>query len=73
MMRLALERCFSNPAVTAVLIDPLFSNVSARRFYERFGFHPVERRTFGTDDCMVYRLERKKRRRPPTHPPSAPR
>jgi aminoglycoside 6'-N-acetyltransferase len=59
MMRLALDRCFAQPAVTAVLIDPLFSNVAARRFYERLGFVPVGRRTFGTDDCMVYRLERK--------------
>jgi aminoglycoside 6'-N-acetyltransferase len=29
MMRLALERCFSDQAVTAVLIDPLLSNVCA--------------------------------------------
>jgi aminoglycoside 6'-N-acetyltransferase len=57
-MRLALERCFSNPSVTTVLIDPLFSNVNARRFYERLGFRAVGRRTFGIDDCMVYRLER---------------
>jgi aminoglycoside 6'-N-acetyltransferase len=60
MMQLALERCFSDLAVTAVLIDPLFSNLAARRFYERIGFRPVGRRTFGTDDCMVYRIERKK-------------
>jgi aminoglycoside 6'-N-acetyltransferase len=59
MMRLALDRCFSDPAVTAVLIDPLFSNLRARRFYERLGFQPVGRRKFGTDDCMVYRLERR--------------
>ena len=58
MMRLALDRCFSDPKVKAVLIDPLFRNVSARRFYERLGFGAVGRRTFGTDDCMVYRLER---------------
>jgi aminoglycoside 6'-N-acetyltransferase len=58
MMRLALDRCFSDPKVKAVLIDPLFRNVSARRFYERLGFRPLERRTFGTDDCMVYRVAR---------------
>lgn len=58
MMRLALERCFAAPDVTAVLIDPLASNERAHRFYERLGFVPVERRRFGDDDCWVYRLER---------------
>jgi aminoglycoside 6'-N-acetyltransferase len=58
IMRLALDRCFSDPAVTAVLIDPLLSNIRARRFYERFGFRALGQRRFGTDDCMVYRLER---------------
>jgi aminoglycoside 6'-N-acetyltransferase len=41
-----------------VLLDPLASNTRAHRFYERFGFVPVERRTFCADDCIVYRLER---------------
>jgi aminoglycoside 6'-N-acetyltransferase len=58
MMRLALDRCFSEPAVRAVLIDPLASNTRAHRFYERLGFHRVDRRMFGDDDCHVYRLER---------------
>ena len=58
MMRMALERCFADPAVTAVIIDPLASNVRAHRFYERLGFRFVERRTFLGDDCFVYRLER---------------
>jgi len=58
MMRLAIDRCFAAPAVKAVLIDPLASNTRARRFYERLGFKPVGPRRFGTDDCMVYRLER---------------
>jgi aminoglycoside 6'-N-acetyltransferase len=58
MMRLALARCFKDPAVTAVLIDPLVSNVRAHRFYERLGFQFVERRRFGDDDCFVYCLER---------------
>jgi aminoglycoside 6'-N-acetyltransferase len=58
MMRLALDRCFSDPAVTAVLIDPLFSNLRARRFYERLGFRALGQRRFGTDECIVYRLER---------------
>jgi aminoglycoside 6'-N-acetyltransferase len=58
MMRLALKRCFQAPEVTAVLIDPLESNVQAHRFYERLGFQFIERRTFDEDYCLVYRLER---------------
>ncbi len=58
MMQLALERCFAEPAVTAVIIDPLASNTRARRFYERLGFVFVEDRRFGQDECAVYRIER---------------
>ncbi len=58
MMRLALERCFAEASVTAVLVDPLARNTRAHRFYERLGFRRVERRSFGADDCFVYRLER---------------
>lgn len=58
MMRLALERCFADPRVVAVIIDPLASNTGAIRFYERLGFRHVERRMFGDDDCQVMRLER---------------
>jgi aminoglycoside 6'-N-acetyltransferase len=59
MMRLALNRCFAAPAVNAVLVDPLASNTASHRFYERLGFRFVERRQFGTDDCKVYRLDRR--------------
>jgi aminoglycoside 6'-N-acetyltransferase len=58
MMRLALDRCFADPAVSAVLVDPLAGNTRAHRFYERLGFRFVEARRFGEDDCFVYRLER---------------
>ena len=58
VMQQAITRCFSDPAVTAILIDPLASNERAHRFYERLGFEFVERRQFGADDCFVYRLER---------------
>ncbi|MCG8554915.1 MAG: acetyltransferase [Proteobacteria bacterium] len=58
MMRLAIDRCFADPAVGAILIDPMASNDRARRFYERLGFRFVENRSFGDDDCAVYRLER---------------
>ena len=59
MMRLAIERCFADQAVTAILIDPLANNTRAHRFYRRLGFRPVGRRTFGRDDCLVHRLERR--------------
>jgi aminoglycoside 6'-N-acetyltransferase len=58
MMRLALTHCFADPRVSAVIIDPLASNVRAHRFYARLGFAPVERRKFGDDDCLVHELTR---------------
>ena len=58
IMRAALQRCFAQPRVTAVLIDPLESNTRARRFYERIGFRAVGPRRFGNDDCIVYRFDR---------------
>jgi aminoglycoside 6'-N-acetyltransferase len=44
--------------VTAVVIDPLASNVRAHRFYARLGFKPVGERRFGPDDCLVHELTR---------------
>ena len=58
MMGLAIDRCFADPEVTAILIDHLASNTGAIRFYERLGFGFVEKRSFGGSDCMVYRLQR---------------
>lgn len=58
MMQMAIDKCFANPRVEAIVIDPLASNTRALQFYERLGFKPVERRWFGEDDCMVCRLER---------------
>ena len=64
MMRQALERCFADPAVRAVLVDPLASNERAQAFYRRFGFEFSETRRFGDDDCRVFRLERRHWRPP---------
>ena len=58
MMALAIDDAFADPAVTAIVIDPLNSNADAHRFYRRLGFAPVGRRMFDDDDCLVHRLER---------------
>ena len=59
MMTQAIGRCFANPDVTAILIDPMASNTPAQRFYEAMGFTLVGPRRFGPDECLVYRLERR--------------
>ena len=58
MMRLAIEHCFADQDVTAILIDPLTTNTGAQRFYARHGFSVVGPRRFGDDDCTVMRLGR---------------
>lgn len=58
MMTLAINDCFADPSVTAIVIDPLASNADAHRFYRRLGFEVVGRRLFHEDDCLVMRLER---------------
>lgn len=58
MMRLAFQRCFASPLVTAILIDPLLSNTRAHSFYQRLGFVPEGARRFGQDECLVHRLTR---------------
>jgi aminoglycoside 6'-N-acetyltransferase len=59
MMRLAFARCFSDPLVTGIIIDPLVSNTRAHKFYQRLGFVPTHRQVFHEeDDCFVHRLTR---------------
>ncbi len=58
IMQQSLARCFSIPAVNAVLIDPLASNIRAIKFYERIGFQYLESRKFGDSDCKVYSFSR---------------
>ncbi len=57
-INLAIDRCFADSDVTAILIDPLMGNDRAQRFYRRVGFVPVGPRQFGGDHCLVMRLER---------------
>jgi aminoglycoside 6'-N-acetyltransferase len=58
MMQQAIDRCFANADVTAILIDPLANNAKAHRFYERLGFRFVREQWFGEDHCFVYIFER---------------
>ncbi len=58
MMNLAIERCFKNPDVSRILIDPIKSNKKAHRFYERLGFQFIEERLFDDTACLVYELKR---------------
>lgn len=60
MMELAIARCFSNESVDGILIDPLKSNIKARKFYERIGFVLVEERNFDGTPCLIYELKREK-------------
>lgn len=58
MMTLTVDEAFADPAVTAIVIDPLNTNTEAHRFYQRLGFEVVGRRMFDEDDCLVHRLTR---------------
>lgn len=58
MMERAIERCFADPAVHTILLDPLAANTRAHRFYERLGFECIAQREFRGDQCCVYRLRR---------------
>jgi len=58
MMRLAFTRCFADPSVSSIVVDPLVRNIQAHRFYKNLGFRRVDRRMFGSDDCFVYQLDR---------------
>jgi aminoglycoside 6'-N-acetyltransferase len=60
LMRLAIERSFASPEVTAIIIDPINANTRAHAFYQRTGFVPTHRQIFnnGEDDCLIHRLTR---------------
>ncbi len=61
MMNIAIERCFENPMIDGILIDPLKTNTKAHRFYERLGFEFKEERKFDDSSCYIYELKRKNR------------
>ena len=59
MMTMAEVLCFDGTGVTAIIIDPLNSNVRVHRFYQRLGYVPTHRQIFNVeDDCLVHRLTR---------------
>lgn len=58
MMTQMIDRCFAEPDVTGIVIDPLNSNTGAHRFYRRLGFTVEGQRMFDEDDCLVMRLEK---------------
>ena len=64
MMETALQQyCFvqdnnKTNAVEAVWVDPMANNLSAQRFYQKFGFEPQGIRYFGPDRCLVHVLTR---------------
>jgi aminoglycoside 6'-N-acetyltransferase len=58
IMNLAINRCFENSNVNGILIDPLKTNIKARRFYERLGFEFIEHRNFEGTVCSVYELKK---------------
>jgi aminoglycoside 6'-N-acetyltransferase len=60
MMQWAIARCFSNPDVTDILIDPLYDNKKAQRFYRRLGFLSLGKRRFDDSEAMVMILSRKR-------------
>jgi aminoglycoside 6'-N-acetyltransferase len=59
MMRQAIAKCFENPDITSIYIDPLVINTRAINFYQKLGFRFVENKYFGIDYCAVYRLDSK--------------
>jgi aminoglycoside 6'-N-acetyltransferase len=58
MMRLGIVASFEDPAVTAIVIDPLASNTRAHKFYQRLGFKPTHRQMFGEDDTLIHKITR---------------
>ncbi len=58
IMKQAIQLCFADQSVHTVLIDPLSANTKAHRFYQRFGFKPIDQRHFGACECLVHELLR---------------
>lgn len=58
IMHLALDRCVTVHGATAVLVDPLASNIDAHRFYRACGLGLMGERVLDGDRCLVHRWTR---------------
>ena len=58
MIQLAIKKCFNEPNVNGILIDPLKTNLKAHRFYKRLGFEFIEERDFDGATCFVFELKK---------------
>ncbi|MBD81420.1 MAG: GNAT family N-acetyltransferase [Crocinitomicaceae bacterium] len=58
IMEFAIKKCFKEPLVTGILIDPLKSNTKAHRFYKKLGFDFIDEREFNGAVCYVFELKR---------------
>lgn len=58
MMSWAIAQCFADETVQTIWIDPHFDHLRAHRFYQRFGFRPVEERMMGQTRTLVHKLNR---------------
>lgn len=59
MMSFAIDYCFKNKHVNAIVIDPLINNYASHRFYQRLGFQPMLRLHFSPEsDCLIFMLTR---------------
>ncbi|WP_109301388.1 GNAT family N-acetyltransferase [Aquimarina sp. AU474] len=58
MMQLTIERCFKEPNVDGILIDPLKTNTKAHRFYKRLGFEFIQEKDFNGTACFVFELKK---------------
>ena len=53
IMEMAMDICFSDPMVEAIVIDPLSSNLRAIQFYKRLGFEHLEDRIMQGEEIYV--------------------
>lgn len=60
ILQMAIQMCFKDDGIDVIVLDPLATNIRARRFYEKNGFEFVEERRIGVDDCAIYRLTRER-------------
>lgn len=58
MMHQAIDHCFSNPDVKAIILDVLLHNEGAMRLYERIGFKYTHNEVLDGEECRIYRLNR---------------